>query len=151
VGNGGNDVLAGGAGNDTYVFANGWGDDTVVEVAGGGSDTLDFTAVTTDLNAVVGSLTVTSAGNRVVHAGSAIETILGGAGNDTLAGADVANTWSLAGADAGTLNGALAFSSFENLVGGAASDAFVFADGASVSGTIAGGAGVDTLDYAAST
>ena len=36
----------------------------------------------------------------------------------------------------------------QNLTGGAGADTFVFADGAGIDGTIDGGDGTNTLDYA---
>jgi Ca2+-binding RTX toxin-like protein len=149
IGGRGNDTLVGGGGDDLYVFGADWDDDAIVELAGGGRDTLDFTAIGTNLTATLGSLTVTTGDDRATHAGGEIEVLRGGTGFDRLIGADTANVWALDGSNAGLLNGHLTFESFENLAGGAGADAFVFADGAAVSGTIAGGGGKDTLNYAA--
>jgi hypothetical protein len=65
-----------------------------------------------------------------------------------------ANTWTIAGQDAGTLSSALlagtvTFSGAANLIGGSGDNTFVFADGAGVDGTINGGGGTNTLDYSA--
>ncbi|HEV8251685.1 MAG TPA: hypothetical protein VGQ15_17070, partial [Gaiellaceae bacterium] len=70
----------------------------------------------------------------------------GGAGNDTLAGPAADATWTISGADAGSV-GDVAFSSVENLAGAAGNeDTFVFQDGSSISGTIeGGGTGRDTI------
>src|SRR5207244_2627273 len=68
----------------------------------------------------------------------------GGAGSDTLVGADAENTWTISGSDAGTLND-LSFSGIENVTGGAGADTFAVTAGASLSGVLAGGAGSDTL------
>src|SRR5262249_57189414 len=67
---------------------------------------------------------------------------------DTVVGPDGDNQWLLRGANGGTLDTGVTFSEVENLRGGAAADAFVFGLGG-VSGTIDGGGGGGTLDYAA--
>ncbi|MCS6813092.1 MAG: hypothetical protein NZ772_05905, partial [Cyanobacteria bacterium] len=72
-----------------------------------------------------------------------------------LVGADVNTTWTITGANSGHLNSifpnGLRFTNVGNLTGGSGSDVFVFADGATVSGIVDGGAGVDRLDYSAYT
>ena len=75
-------------------------------------------------------------------------TINGGAGINTLVGPDVASTWNITGANAGTV-GNVTFAAVENLTGGTGVDAFVFSAGAKVTGKIDGGGGGDWLDYAA--
>ncbi len=71
----------------------------------------------------------------------------GGTGKTTLAGPDTDSTWTLTGANAGTVNG-VAFTKFANLLGGTGADTFVFKPAGSVSGGIDGGAGGgDWLDY----
>src|SRR5208337_2273573 len=62
-------------------------------------------------------------------------TINGGAGINTLVGPDVASTWNITGANAGTV-GTVTFAAVENLTGGSANDAFKFAAGGSVTGKI---------------
>ena len=88
-----------------------------------------------------------------VRAGGSISgQIDGGTGVDTLSGPDAANTWSLTGTGAGTLNGT-AFVAFENLTGGAADDTFQLGASASLSGLLDGGLidsatpSVNSLDY----
>jgi hypothetical protein len=79
----------------------------------------------------------------------------GGGGSDTLAGPNQVNTFRVTGTNAGTLDFAtdLRFSSVENLEGNAQADTFQFANGLSsltqpsLSGTINGRQGADTLDY----
>ena len=78
-----------------------------------------------------------------------IESFVGGSsGSDTLTGPNAPSTWHITGANAGLVNG-IAFASFENLAGGTSSDAFDFSNGASVSGSVNGGGGSDTLNYSA--
>jgi Ca2+-binding RTX toxin-like protein len=83
-------------------------------------------------------------------------TINGGAGRNSLVGPDSANIWHISGGDAGTLSGTslgspVRFTSIQNLTGGADADTFVFDDGATLSGSIDGGGGINALDYAAYT
>jgi Ca2+-binding RTX toxin-like protein len=66
--------------------------------------------------------------------------------NNTLAGPNTPSTWLLTGPNTVTL-GAFTFSGIGNLHGGAAADRFVIETGASLSGQIDGGAGVNALDY----
>ncbi|MBU6309012.1 MAG: hypothetical protein KJS77_04640, partial [Planctomycetes bacterium] len=79
----GSDTLAGGYGNDTYSFFDLFGTDTIIENPGEGTDTMDFSAVLTALTVSLGSVTVTAPGASAIHAGTAIERVVGGAGNDT--------------------------------------------------------------------
>ncbi|MFO0881574.1 MAG: choice-of-anchor Q domain-containing protein [Gemmataceae bacterium] len=97
-------------------------------------------AVTWQLNGMAGPDTFVLAG------GSA--SISGGTGSDTLVGPDSANVWALVGDGTGTLNG-IFFTGIENLTGGSADDTFHFSGTGSVTGSIRGGAGVNTLDYLA--
>ena len=65
----------------------------------------------------------------------------GGGGSDTLVGPDVERTWTIDGADAGTV-GSATFTGVENLSGGVDNeDTFVFEAGASLSGRLEGGDG----------
>ncbi len=74
----------------------------------------------------------------------------GGAGNDTLIGTNIAQTWNITGAGSGNIPGvATAFSNVESLKGGTAADSFVFSAAGSVSQAIDGNLGVDTLDNSA--
>lgn len=75
--------------------------------------------------------------------------VTGGSASNTLTGANTANTWDITGNNAGNINGSVTFAAFANLTGGTANDSFVFGNGASVSGTINGGAGTNGLNYSA--
>lgn len=148
VGGAGNDRLIGGKGDDTYQFDDGWGRDSVVESANAGSDTLDFSGVSVPLSAAwSGRLTVSAGVNRVV--GNQVERLKGGPGADTVTGGGGTNVWKLTGTDTGTLNGRYAFAGIENLHGGAGKDTFQLAGGANITGVIAGGGGMNVLDYSA--
>jgi len=74
----------------------------------------------------------------------------GGAGNDTLIGTNVAQTWNITGANSGNIPGATsAFQNVESLRGGTAADSFVFGAAGSVGQSIDGNLGIDTLDNTA--
>ncbi len=147
-GRAGTDTVVGSAGDDIFTFSGGLVNGVAlisIEVLDGGAGT----------DTVVGT-----AGNDVFAlSGSAmngfafisIEVFDGGGGSDTLIGADAASTWYITGVNAGNVNGVLSFASIEYLVGGAVADSFVFAPGASIAGTVDGGAGSNTLDYSAFT
>jgi Ca2+-binding RTX toxin-like protein len=126
----GNDLLTGGAGNDTYVFENAYGVDTVNEAAAGGTDTMTFAWVTTGVTVTLGSVTVTSGGNTATHNQTNVENVIGSGGDDVfiIGGAQVIN-----------------------LFGDAGDDEFRFNDGATLTGTIDGGAGSDLLNLSAYT
>jgi Ca2+-binding RTX toxin-like protein/secreted trypsin-like serine protease len=72
----------------------------------------------------------------------------GGAGADTLTGPSANNAWRVNNTNAGSVNG-VTFSTMENLTGGPLADVFTFNNARSVSGAVSGGAGADTLNYAA--
>lgn len=83
--------------------------------------------------------------------GSISGQIDGGGGVNTLSGDNLVNDWAIIAANVGTLTGVGGFSDIENLTGGSSTDNFVFADPGSISGVINGGAGTDTVSYAAKT
>jgi len=73
--------------------------------------------------------------------------VTGGTGTDTLVGPNLNNTWSLTGANAGSVDGIATFSGIANLTGGALADTFQLHTKGSVTGTIDGGAGSNKVDY----
>ena len=98
--------LTGGSNDDAFsVGASG----SVSGLIDGGpqvtSDTLDYALVTAAVTAKIG----TNFTN--------IESVTGDGVNDTLEGADVVNSWTISGANAGTVGG-VAFSGFGTLTGG---------------------------------
>src|SRR5262249_19137569 len=104
-------------------------------------------------SALAGPVSVNLASGTATGIGgtfSNITNFVGGAGSDTLTGANTANTWNVTAGNAGNVNGTVTFSSFQNLSGGTAADTFKFADNVGVSGTVNGG-GSGTLDYSAYT
>ena len=159
--------IKGGLGNNTFVFEDGGYFDGWIEggTGAGKNNTLDYSAcrsaVAVDLwkmdvietvivhgvpttNINIGRATGTTAINR-------IHRIVGGlSAYDTLIGPMSHNTWTLTGANSGTVN-SISFSGFENLTGTADyNDSFIF-NGGSVTGTLSGhgsdrSAGIDTID-----
>jgi hypothetical protein len=121
-------------------------------INGPGSGSINGTTSFTGIENLVGG-----SGNDVftVQAGGAISgTIDGGGGADKIVGPNAANTWTITGSDAGTLNGAVNFVSIANLAGGSANNTFRVMAGGSINGSISGGLtsgvampSVETLDY----
>jgi hypothetical protein len=138
--------LTGGSGADVFALSDGAGVTGTID-GGGGANTLDESAYST---AVTIDLSVTAATG--VGGGFAnLQRFAGGGVLSTLKGTNAATTWNVTGGDTGTLTGGFSFTGFGNLTGGSAADVFVFSDGASVDGTIDGGGGSNTLNYAAYT
>ncbi len=83
----------------------------------------------------------------LVAGGSVRGTMRGGAGVDTLLGANANNVWQVQGENTGLIN-AMAYQEIENLTGGSATDTFVMSPSGLVSGLLNAGAGTaDRLDY----
>lgn len=159
----GDDTLAGGAGSDV-LYGEG-GDDTFDEGAmatggdvfhgGVGHDVLDYSArsaaVTVTADGVAANDGATSEGD---DAKADVEEIVGGDGNDVIAGSPIANV--LRGGDGNdTLRG---LGGADVLYGDAGNDTLeggdgddVFDEGGEANGgdTFAGGAGIDAVSYAA--
>ena len=76
--------------------------------------------------------------------------VIGGSGTDTLAGPNVASAWDITSKNAGTV-GNISFAGVANLIGGTANDTFNFSSGATVTGTVNGGGGSNTLNDSAYT
>ncbi len=133
AGTGGSDTLIGldasgtwnitGANAGTYTSTNSLAFGSFENLTGGTS---------TDVFALSGGGTLSGAIN-------------GGVGTDTLTADDVPNTWTVTGANSGTVTGVGGgFSSIENLTGGSGADVFTLSSG-TLSGAIDGGAGTDAL------
>ncbi|MFK8185780.1 MAG: CHAT domain-containing protein [Phormidesmis sp.] len=122
-------------GDDTFSFINN-GSVTGTVKGANGQDTLNYAAAT---NAVTIDITTLDS----------IETLVGSANNDTLIGSNNSDTFSIDRNNAGNVNGSLNFSSFESLNGQDGDDTFRFINNGSVMGTVEGGNGQDTLNYAA--
>jgi Ca2+-binding RTX toxin-like protein len=137
--------LTGGSANDTFLMQAGGSLSGTVN-GGGGLNTLDYSEHNSPATVNLQSLTATATGGI-----QGIGKFQGSVFQDTLIGANAAalTTWSLSGANAGSVNGpvSLAFAGVENLTGGTGNDKFAFTQGATLGGTIDGGDGLNTLDY----
>jgi len=129
-GGGGNDFLSGGDGSDTYQFNDGWGRDVLEDAYQNENNTLDFSAVTANLtiNADSGA---TDGLNSAVWQGQPFSQIIGGSGDDQIAGGLLATA----------LYGG---SGNDRLVGGLGNDSLF---GGTGNDTLMGGAGDDTYYF----
>lgn len=76
-----------------------------------------------------------------------VESVVGsGSGHDRVRGPAAASTFQMTGANAFQVGG-VSFTAFENILGGAADDTLAFSGNATLSGTLDGGGGTNTLDY----
>jgi hypothetical protein len=155
----GNTTLQGGPGNDTFVVGSGQQQVS----GGGGQDTVQASGAASYVltnSSLVGAGTAMLQGiSNAILTGSAsgtsfdltgwtgTATVTGVGGSNTLIGPASANVWNITGANAGNVNGAIAFSGIANLTGGQLADAFKFGPDGSVSGTVNGKGGSNTLDY----
>ena len=129
--------LVGGTGTDTFTFNN--GSSLTGSLNGGlGTDTINLAALATV------SVTLGATGF------SNIEQITGNNTASTLTGDNTINTWTLTGQNDGTVNG-ITFVDFNNLVGGNNTDTFTFNNGSSLTGSLNGGAGTDSVNMSALT
>jgi len=137
--------LSGGSAADTFVFADGVGVAGTID-GSTGYDTLDYTAYTTAVTVDRQAGTATGTGGY-----ANVEHVVGGSASDTLIGRN--STWHITDNNAGDIDGAgvFDFESMENLRGTGSDDTFVLSDGKSVSGSVDGAGGHDTLDYSAYT
>lgn len=169
VGGDGSDSLLGGPGNDTYKFAAASANqtDVVTELVNEGDDSLDFSLlpsnrpVTARLNNT-SSPAMASHTNRQLNSTTTftIETVLGGAGNDTLTGSDpdvlsqtTGNNRLVGNAGDDRLEGR---DGNDTLEGGLGNDTYLFSEPVQTTlqtDTIfeAEGQGTDTLDFSSLT
>jgi Ca2+-binding RTX toxin-like protein len=92
--------------------------------------------------------TVTSTGGLVSGIGfDGFEAWRGGTAQDTLQGMDQSNVWNIHGGGSGQID-SIEFEGMENLVGGDSADVFRVFAGGFIPGSINGGPGLDTLDFA---
>ena len=155
--------LTGGSGNDSFVLANG----SVTGTLSGGGGTDSLTANNTsntwsiqtadggnvdsvfkfaDIDNLIGG---NGADIFLLNGGSVSGQIDGGAGNDALSANNTANTWNISALDAGDVGGVNGFVGIENLNGNLDVDDFLFTSSGSISGTVDGGGGIDSVDLSA--
>ena len=114
--------------------------------AGNVNDGVSTFAFTNFINLTGGNLN----DSFILAGGSLSGAINGGAGNNTLTGGNVANTWNITGGNSGTVTGVSGgFTNIQNLTGGTNLDNFVFGASGSISGLIDGNVGVDSVNYSA--
>ncbi|NCO43671.1 MAG: hypothetical protein GW892_33810, partial [Armatimonadetes bacterium] len=161
--------LTGGAGDDTFALTGGTLSGSLA--GGGGTDTLtaDNVANTWNVNAAGGGtvtgITGTFAGIENLTGGTGTDDFSfdnsgsvagnvdggGGAGANTLTGDADGNAFGITGANAGTLIGKVGGTwwNIGTLTGGAGADSFIFDNLGTLSGSLNGAAGTDTLDVSA--
>lgn len=156
--------IHGGPGADVFMLHVGVTSASII--GGAGMDTLDLSELTAASTVTLtGVNSAGFSGNVGGNTFAGINNIVGGQGADTLVGANVATVWNLDGTPTLTADGTtLSFSSFATLQGGSANDVFVisadtdldlrggaghdvviFSDDVTLSGSIQGGAGSDTI------
>ena len=130
----------GAAGNDTLTVDNGANTITIT-----GADSGTVTGIGSGFGNIENITGGTDADSITLNGGTLSGALDGGAGNDTLAVDNVANTIEITGVDSGTTTGiAGGFSNIENLTGGSDTDSITL-NGGTLSGVLDGGAGDDTL------
>lgn len=124
--------LTGNVLSDSFIFSD---PGTLTGVINGaaGADTVNYAAKT-------GAVSVDLADPNFVS----IETFIGNNTNSTLLSDNVANNWSITGVNDGTI-GIVAFVDFNNLTGNDSTDDFQYLAGGSITGSITGGLGNDSL------
>lgn len=154
------------ASSRTFNFSSVNDDVTLADNAAAGVSTIGSVVVSTATpsslgvtftTAAVATLTVNAgSGNDILRVSGYDATITtvsfnGQGNNDLLVGNATGNAFSISGTNSGTLNGATnSFATFESLQGGAGADSFTFASTlGTISGTIDGQGGNNTLDYSA--
>jgi hypothetical protein len=136
--------LTGGSGDDAFQMTNGATLSGTVN-GGAGANILDSSAYGSPVTVNLQTKTATGVG-----AWANFSVFVGTNTTDTLIGANTTNTWTLTGANAGTVN-ATSFSGFANLTGGTLNDTYKFSDQAGVTGQITDASGTNALDYSAYT
>jgi parallel beta-helix repeat protein len=143
--------LIGTQANDRFAFRGAAYLDGTID-GGGGSNAVFYTQATSNVtvNLRSGAASGVNLQGGSIPQPRGIRNVLSFVGSQsapsTLIAPDTINTWTINGANSGNL-GAYGFSSFGQLVGGAAADTFVFGQGGSITGTVDGGGGTNTLDY----
>jgi hypothetical protein len=137
--------------DDTFAFRGTAFLDGTID-GGGGNNTINYTqsAAPVSVNLQTGMASyVNLQGGSAPQPGGVrnIQNFVGAPGSsNTLIGPDTASTWTISGTDSGTVNND-GFTAFQSLTGGAANDTFAFQQNGSISSSIDGGGGTNTLDY----
>ena len=138
-------TLIGGAGNDSFKFATTGALNGAID-GGGGSNTLDYSLYTTKITVNLATNIVPRITSPVVN----IQRALGGTNTtNSIIGPDTGAVFTITGANSGKTDGGFSFSGFGNIVAGAGNDTVAFANAGSLTGTINGGGGSNTIDESA--
>ncbi len=136
-------ILQGGAGVDTFAFVTNTAQ--METITGSGNDKLDYSGYSGGAISVTLSSISAGTASLITNSFTGIDALVGtGNAGDLLTGFGGAHTWNITGANTGNIDGTFSFSNVANLTGGAGADTFKLAGG-TISGTITGGGGVDTL------
>lgn len=137
--------LTGGGGNDTFKFV---GSGVLLGLidGGGGVNTLDYSGYDAPVTFHLAKMSATGlAGFRN------IQILVGSSHKDTLVGPDTGAWFNIDGGNFGNIDlgidGSIDFLDIENLVGGSGDDTFAFNADGTLTGSIDGGGGSNTLDY----
>lgn len=151
--------LVGGTGDDTFVFFNG-GSLSNGFNGGGGSNTIDFsnysdtidfqlTNPSGDGNGYDGTITRSSV---FISNFANMSTIIGSTSDSSITAPNTNNTWIIDGANTGSINdNSLNFFGIGNLQGNEQNDTFIMLPGGSLTNSIFGVGGNNTIDYSAYT
>ncbi len=150
-------TLAGGGGSDVLVGPDA---DSQWTVNAANAGTLADSTGATTLVSFTGVENLTGGANvdtfTVTTLGSLSGTLAGGGGSDVLVGPDADSQWTVNAANAGTLADStgmttlVSFTGIENLTGSSGADTFDVTSTGSLDGTLASGAGDDTITVAMS-
>jgi hypothetical protein len=143
-------LLVGSVGDDTFLFdlPSSASDLSGQADGGGGRDSLDYSLASDNVSVFLSG----AAGEFLEGGFKNIEHVTGTAAtsfDDILFGADIASTWTVSGAQAGTVSntrGTLTYTESEALVGGDSADVFVIEDSVTEIVSIKGGGGANTID-----
>ncbi len=130
--------LIGGSGTDTFVLDDGVSINSID--GGAGANTLDLSNYSTAVNVNLATALVTG----IVNSFNNITDFIGGSATNTLTGSSGAHSWNIAANNGGDIDGAINFTNFANLFGASGDDNFQFSGG-SISGSIDGGGGSNTI------
>ena len=132
--------LSGGSGDDLFQFHDAAGGFNAIQGGSAGVNTFDYSLVTSPITLDLQTKSVAK-----LNTFWWINAFVGTAGVDTMIGPNSTSNWNFWGANSGYVNG-LNFSGFENFVGGSGTDTFALrAPTASISGSLDGGGGTNTL------
>ncbi len=138
--------LSGGSSNDNFEMRPA-GQIQGTLAGGGGSDALSFAALA---SVSVLLSTQTSGTGTNVSQFNTIESLIGVGTNSALSGSDTTNQWLIDGKNSGRLND-IAFSGFSRLTGSRQADMFSFTETGSITESISGFSGTNTLSFGSRT